>query len=236
MTLVAPSTKEQIVRAAERLFAAHGLDGVSLRQIGAEAGNGNNSAVQYHFGSKESLVRAIFEYRMPRYHERLSFLIAERVPDDLRSWTDCVVRAMLEQAEIRDSSYLGFVAMLHQYQRQDIFEQLSEDVRIFTDSLYEQIAEHLAHIQEPLRTYRISQALVLILHAGADRERILRGDGTPLPFPVEANALVDGMVGFLGAPVSPESAEALRKAPADQLWKPVFLERISKSKARKRAR
>src|ERR1700757_4705681 len=60
-----PSTKEQLVTTAERLFAVHGIDSVSLRQICAEAGNANNSAVQYHFGSKDRLLQAIFEYRIP---------------------------------------------------------------------------------------------------------------------------------------------------------------------------
>ena len=49
---------------------AGGLLGVSLRQIGAAAGNGNNSAVQYHFGTKDRLVQAVFEYRLPRLRER----------------------------------------------------------------------------------------------------------------------------------------------------------------------
>ena len=39
---VTRSPKEQIVLAAERLIADHGVDGVSVRQIGAAAGNGNN--------------------------------------------------------------------------------------------------------------------------------------------------------------------------------------------------
>ena len=60
------STKEQILLAAERLIADHGVDGVSMRQIGSAVGSGNNSAVLYHFGSKEKLVQAIFEYRLPR--------------------------------------------------------------------------------------------------------------------------------------------------------------------------
>ncbi len=55
MPVVAPSTKEQIVRPAERLFAEHGLDGVSLRKIAAAAGNANNSVDQYHVGSKGML-------------------------------------------------------------------------------------------------------------------------------------------------------------------------------------
>ncbi|MEE2045897.1 helix-turn-helix domain-containing protein, partial [Nocardiopsis tropica] len=57
------ATRETILSAAERLFAEHGMAGVSNRQIGQEAGQGNNTAVTYHFGSKEGLVRAIVRRR-----------------------------------------------------------------------------------------------------------------------------------------------------------------------------
>ena len=124
MSVIAPSTKEQIVLVAERLFAERGIEGVSLRQIGAAAGNGNNSAVQYHFGSKDHLVQAVFEYRLPRLNERGSFVIAERHPDDLRSWVECGIRVLLEQSELEDSNYMSFVATLYQYGRRDVFEQV----------------------------------------------------------------------------------------------------------------
>ena len=127
MSVIAPSTKEQIVLAAERLFAERGIEGVSLRQIGAAAGNGNNSAVQYHFGSKDRLVQAVFEYRLPRLHERGSLLIAERHPDDLRSWVECGIRLLLEQSELDGQQ-------LHELRRHavpvrspDVFEQLPDD-------------------------------------------------------------------------------------------------------------
>src|SRR5262249_15017309 len=42
----------------------HGLNGVSLRQINVAAGQRNASAAHYHFGSREGVVRAVFEYRM----------------------------------------------------------------------------------------------------------------------------------------------------------------------------
>ncbi len=122
MSVIAPSTKEQIVLVAERLFAERGIEGVSLRQIGAAAGNGNNSAVQYHFGSKDHLVQAVFEYRLPRLRERGSLVIAERHPDDLRSWVECGIRVLLEQSELEDSNYMSFVATLYQYGRRDVFE------------------------------------------------------------------------------------------------------------------
>lgn len=54
-------TRLAIIRAAEALFVERGFDAVSLREISAAAGQGNNSAVNYHFGSREGLVDAILE-------------------------------------------------------------------------------------------------------------------------------------------------------------------------------
>ena len=54
-----------ILSAAERLFGCHGLDGITIRQITLAAGMGNNSAVAYHFGDKEGLLRAICKWRNP---------------------------------------------------------------------------------------------------------------------------------------------------------------------------
>ena len=79
------STKESLILAAERLFGNHGVDGVSLRQIVAEAGAANNSAVQYHFGSKDGLVQAILEYRIPQLMQRRRLLAARYGSSDLRS-------------------------------------------------------------------------------------------------------------------------------------------------------
>ncbi|MEO1465099.1 MAG: TetR family transcriptional regulator, partial [Cyanobacteria bacterium J06633_1] len=51
-------TKEQILNVAERLFAENGFAGTSLRSVIREA-DVNLSAVNYHFGSKEGLFRAV---------------------------------------------------------------------------------------------------------------------------------------------------------------------------------
>src|SRR5258708_10514388 len=112
MPVVAPSTKEQIVRAAERLFADRGIEGVSLRQIGAAVGNGNNSAVQYHFGSKDQLIQAIFTCRLPRLHERRMLLIAERPPHDLPSLVEGQLRAVTEHSQLPGSDHPLVLAML----------------------------------------------------------------------------------------------------------------------------
>ncbi|MDG1463243.1 MAG: TetR family transcriptional regulator, partial [Gammaproteobacteria bacterium] len=63
-------TRLQIILAAERLFGEQGIDAVSLRQINVAAGQKNSSATHYHFGNKETLVAAIYEYRMQNVNER----------------------------------------------------------------------------------------------------------------------------------------------------------------------
>jgi AcrR family transcriptional regulator len=52
-------TRLALLRAAERLFAEHGVDGVSLRQIAREAGQKNHAAAEYHFGEKRELIEAL---------------------------------------------------------------------------------------------------------------------------------------------------------------------------------
>ena len=68
------TTKDCILDVAERLFAAHGFEGTSLRKIMAQAGV-NPAAVHYHFGSKEVLIEEILNRRLtPLNQTRLRLL------------------------------------------------------------------------------------------------------------------------------------------------------------------
>lgn len=77
----------RIVRAAERLMAARGIDGVSLREINREAGQGNASAIQYHFGGRDGLLHAVLDrhqaFTDPRRHQLLDEWEASPSPDVL---------------------------------------------------------------------------------------------------------------------------------------------------------
>ena len=64
-----PETRARILDAAERLFVEHGLEGTSMRMITGRAGV-NLAAVNYHFGSKESLIQEIFEKRVQSLNQR----------------------------------------------------------------------------------------------------------------------------------------------------------------------
>lgn len=57
------SKEENILFAAEKIFAEMGFEGTSTREI-AKAANVNISMISYYFGSKEKLYEKLVEYRM----------------------------------------------------------------------------------------------------------------------------------------------------------------------------
>ena len=57
----ATATREQLIAAAETLFAERGIEGVSLREINAAAGQRNASSIQYHFGNRDGLLAAVID-------------------------------------------------------------------------------------------------------------------------------------------------------------------------------
>src|ERR1044072_9075595 len=70
----AVETRERILSTAEALFMERGYAGTSLRIITAKA-RVNLAAVNYHFGSKEALIREVFERRLgPLNSARIAYL------------------------------------------------------------------------------------------------------------------------------------------------------------------
>jgi AcrR family transcriptional regulator len=67
-------TRTRILDAAEELFMQHGFEGTSMRLLTAKAGV-NLAAVNYHFGSKDALIEAVFRRRLdPMNTERVAAL------------------------------------------------------------------------------------------------------------------------------------------------------------------
>ena len=56
-------TKQALMRSAEKLIAERGIESVSIRDIVQAAGQKNESALQYHFGSLKGLVMALHTSR-----------------------------------------------------------------------------------------------------------------------------------------------------------------------------
>jgi len=56
-----PDAKDALIRAGEHLFARNGVHQTRVRELNELAGQRNASALHYHFGSREGLLRAIYE-------------------------------------------------------------------------------------------------------------------------------------------------------------------------------
>jgi AcrR family transcriptional regulator len=70
------ATKAAVFNAAERLFALHGFQNVSVRDITAEAGV-NLASVNYHFGSKDALLFEIFRRRTAELNRERARMLHE---------------------------------------------------------------------------------------------------------------------------------------------------------------
>ena len=80
-----------IMEAAEKLFAAKGFEGSSVRDI-AEAAAVNLAMISYYFGSKEKLMEALFEYRGNFMKLKLENLLAD---ESITPWEK--IQAVIDQ-------------------------------------------------------------------------------------------------------------------------------------------
>jgi AcrR family transcriptional regulator len=89
-------TRTRILDAAEALFMLHGFAGTSMRQLTSNAGV-NLAAVNYHFGSKDALIEAVFRRRLdPMNAARLAAL--EALESDARARPlapEAIIRAFI---------------------------------------------------------------------------------------------------------------------------------------------
>jgi AcrR family transcriptional regulator len=203
------ATRELILTAAERLFAEHGVFAVSNRQVSEAAGQGNNTAVGYHFGTKTDLVRAIVAKHSGAV-ERLREDLLHRYAgsDDLRDWVICLVHPFTDHLAELDGPtwYARFSA---QVMTDPVLRQIIIDNALATPSIQtavEGIRRRMGPFPAPIYTERLTMARALIMHTCAERERAL-ADGDPVARPTwqsTGDGLTDAIGGLLQAPVTSE--------------------------------
>lgn len=202
------ATREAILTAAERLFAEHGVYAVSNRQVSEAAGQGNNAAVGYHFGTKADLVRAIARKHSERIERARERLLNETGEDaGLREWVACLVRPVTEHLDALGSPtwYARFCAQvmtdpaLHEIMAEDSLA--APTMRPILQNLNRRMPE----LPPEVHAERGAMARQLIVHMCAERERAL-ADGASTPRSTwhdAATGLIDALVGLWLAPVTP---------------------------------
>lgn len=124
-------SRTALLFAAEQHFALNGISNSSLKTIHIMAGQKNTSAVQYYFKSRNGLIKAILEYRMPdlnqRRREQLDLLIKKRRTKNIRPLVDAWIAPLAGELKPRPGGnyYIRFLQRLR-YERADEYrEQVS---------------------------------------------------------------------------------------------------------------
>ncbi|WP_433788439.1 TetR/AcrR family transcriptional regulator [Actinoplanes sp. CA-252034] len=196
----AEQTRALILATAERLFAERGVHAVSNRQVGEAAGQGNNAAVAYHFGTKTDLVRAIIQrHAVPTERIRRRLLAVHAGSADLRDWVTCVVRPITDHlADLGHPSwYARFSAQL--MTEPALLEVAAEEFRdaMGLHTVIDGLQRCLPDLSEEVRQERTHMAHTLLVHFCAQRER----EAAPV-WGATAAGLIDAIVGLFTAPVT----------------------------------
>ncbi|MDV9188124.1 TetR family transcriptional regulator [Streptomyces sp. SR27] len=177
-----PETRDRLIRAAEEIFAAQGVDGAQLRDVVARAGQANPSAVQYHFGSRAGLLDAVMAGRQARTESVLAPLLAVAA-DEPRALVEALVTA--EASELRTDRGRRCLRISAQLSHESgVRARTPHPTLAGTDywRLIERIADRLAAdgLPEPLLLERLDLALTVVGAAMADRARQYLAGTEPL--------------------------------------------------------
>ncbi|HAS3973560.1 TPA: TetR/AcrR family transcriptional regulator [Vibrio cholerae] len=138
------STKEKILDVAEGLFAEYGFNDTSLRTITSKAGV-NLASVNYHFGDKKTLVRAVLnrylEAFMPEMKQSLERL-NERDDYDMAEVFEALRAPSRSLSELRPNGTSRFMLLIGRgytdvqgHLRWFITNRYNDVLTLFTDSV-----------------------------------------------------------------------------------------------------
>ena len=198
----ARDTRLALIRAGEHLFARQGVDGARTADIRRAAGQQNESALHYHFGSRQGLLLAIarkhLEATEPARREALDAATAGGRTPTAPQLVGALVTpdaARLHSEDGRD--YLRIIAQIAG------FAGIQQGpVRLpVTGSSLERVLDLLVRevstrVPEPVARERVAAVIGFLTFALADRARRLESDDPTLPphevFTADLTAMLAG--------------------------------------------
>ena len=176
-------SKQRLLETAERMLAEYGIEGVSLRQIGAATGEGNKSVIQYHFGDKAGLIREIILRRVETFEARRQQLLAEAAAEgslaDIRTLLEILFLPLAEAVDADGRhGYARFMAQfITRFQYQDGIAHPGWAPGSAATRAVTLLAEQLPFLTPPALRARINGVSALFLGALAERDAaVVRGE------------------------------------------------------------
>lgn len=207
----ATETRQKLIRAGEYLFARHGLD-VSISEIHSHAGQKNSSAVHYHFGSKDELLREVIakhkitDTRADEIRARL----AEHA-DDPRRVVDILIRHHCERLRTEDGRDFARISnhlLGRAPVRRALIDGYEDPLNVSIDAEQALIRSCVPDMPDRTVNERALAGMAFIKHQIAERARSIdEGDDADLGDEEAFVAnLVDMATGLLTAPVGAQRA------------------------------
>ena len=218
-------TRERLKTAAQRLFAARGIDGVSIRDIVAAAGARNGASIHYYFRTKEALIQELVlegaQQIDIRRNAALDVLERDGGPRSVADVVHLLVSSSIapepadSAAATRSASYIRFINAVQVHHRQLFLDALQNR----WNSGYLRCLRHLEALLPQMPPAVLNQRFIFMsIYLGstlaarenalehATRSSRLWRSGWAL------QNLVDSLCGLLE---QPPSAETLGRLPAD---------------------
>ncbi len=205
-----------LLDAAAVLMDEQGIDNVSLNEINRASGNRNRSAVTYHFGSRDAVVRELIgrttDIINAERNALLDHLETTGAPMTPRTVLEVLVGPFARQLRTEQGRrHLRLCGQLINHPR---FIADPREI-MWANTSVQRCARHLApalaHLPPDIATERASQIAGFLVRACADQARLLDTDPPPRPvFGIEAFTanLVDTLLAILQAPTTIQADRA----------------------------
>ena len=169
-------TRARILRTAERLFAAHGYNGVSMRDLAAAA-QVNIASIGYHFDSKEGLLSAVYRRHCePLIEERMRGLEASRAMRGrarVAAIIEAFIRPALAQVEVEDGETFIRLRAVLSGENSALLEQLvAQNFDQSSTAFIDALCQCLPHLTRTEICWRFHFLLGAIYYTAAGPHRI----------------------------------------------------------------
>jgi AcrR family transcriptional regulator len=203
------ATQAALMEAAEKLIARDGLHAISIKAIMREAGQKNESALQYHFGNLKGLISAIHKKRSAEIHTRRGELLNELLANGTKPDVSDLCRIMVMptcQLAQEDPKFRRYVAgfghqvALAQNSAFDVIRRSGGggESGARTRELLRQALPHLDDDAFKKRMDLAARLCASSISHQANRKNAFKGKDADLFI----SHLVDALEGLLSAPVS----------------------------------
>jgi len=219
-----PDRRQNILLAAEKLFATNGYHAVSIRDIAEEA-QVPLALVGYYFGQKHELYHAIFEHWSATINERLLSLrqaLAESGADRLKALVEAFIAPVIRLRASVEGEYYALLmtrGLSLQNEQEDavIREFFDPMATAFIDAFHRTLDAEFPGVSQAQVAWCYQFALGALLHHISDRriERLSKGKNRPsdpAAMPLLVSFIAAGMRGAVREMKPAAKKRAARRA------------------------